>query len=316
MTSAKVDSLGIADDRRLMIVRPSPLPSRGFFGTNDATHRYVTQRQCAALATIKIFLQNEAEGNNSSKVLSMKSHLVPDSKVSINISEKSIKSLTVRYRAGIWDDVVDVVDCGDEVASFVQSVAITENKMFNDVRLVSMVPVVTNRKTDGRYVPAAAMSKTGCVPHVPLTDGFSILIVSEESLDELNRRLRKKGENDISMTRFRPNIVIKGASRPFEEDTWKSIQFGGLSGPILHIVKGCPRCKISTTDQLTAKQYKEPLETLSDFRALGKNKGIVYFGQNAILQPGFEGSEIKVGDRVTIITTGESVWDIGAVQAE
>ena len=121
------------------------------------------------------------------------------------------------------------------------------------------------------------------------------------------------------MSRFRANIVISNTTKPFDEDEWKAIQIGkGKDSVILHIAKGCPRCKQSCTDQLTGERGEEPLETLSDFRALGADGADVYFAQNAVLNGdavSYDG-KINVGDPVTILTRGNPVWDSETVQAE
>ena len=89
------------------------------------------------------------------------------------------------------------------------------------------------------------------IPQGSLQDGFPVLLTSEESLKELNKRLIEKGKDELPMSRFRPNIVVKGLKKAFDEDEWKAIQIGGKDGPIFHIVKGCPRCKQSCTDQVS-----------------------------------------------------------------
>jgi uncharacterized protein YcbX len=106
---------------------------------------------------------------------------------------------------------------------------------------------------------------------VSFTDGFPFLIISEASLEELNRRLARP----LPMNRFRPNLVVGGCD-PFEEDRWRVVRIGGLE---LRIVKPCARCVVTTTDQETAERGTEPLRTLATFRNQG---GKVLFGQNAI----------------------------------
>jgi uncharacterized protein YcbX len=120
--------------------------------------------------------------------------------------------------------------------------------------------------------------------HTGFADGYPILIVSEESLEDLNSRI----DMPIPMNRFRPNLVVKGCD-PFAEDTWKRIQIGDVE---LAIVKPCPRCVVTTIDKQTLEQSKEPLKTLNTFR---KRVGGVMFGQNAI--PLNEG-RIEVGMNV------------------
>jgi uncharacterized protein YcbX len=209
-----------------------------------------------------------------------------------------------KYRARIWDDVVEVVDAGDEAAAFLQSIVREKG-----VRLVVMSPG-DPRCADDAYVPPGARTWNGGVPRVALSDGFPILIACTASLTELNRRLLEKGKEAIPMSRFRPNIVIE-TQLPFEEDTWKVIQIGDT---VLHLVKGCPRCKQSCTDQLSGKVSDEPLVTLGEFRALGHSKEDVYFAQNAV--PHNVGTALNVGAPVKILQRGDPVWDRKQVQAE
>ncbi len=107
--------------------------------------------------------------------------------------------------------------------------------------------------------------------HTGFADGYPILLVSAESLADLNSRL----ESPVPMNRFRPNIVVQGCDA-FAEDTWNEIQIGGVK---LAIVKPCPRCEVTTIDKETLERKKEPLKTLGKYRkhALG-----AIFGQNVI----------------------------------
>ena len=124
---------------------------------------------------------------------------------------------------------------------------------------------------------------------VGFADGFSFLLTSRASLDELNRRL----PSPLPMNRFRPNIVIDGVE-PFEEDGWKHIRIDGIT---FTVAKPCARCAITTTDQNTAERSKEPLRTLATFRHV-PGKGVM-FGQNLIHdRPGVlhVGAEVEVID--------------------
>jgi len=124
--------------------------------------------------------------------------------------------------------------------------------------------------------------------HTGFADGYPILIISEESLQDLNSRL----ETPVPMNRFRPNLVVKGC-KPFEEDSWKRIRIGDVE---LAIVKPCPRCVVTTIDKETLEEGKEPLKTLNKFR---KQAGGAMFGQNAV--PLNEG-RIRVGDEAVILS--------------
>ncbi len=125
---------------------------------------------------------------------------------------------------------------------------------------------------------------------VSFADAFPCLLLSEESLVDLNRRL----EIPLPMNRFRPNIVIAGSGIPFFEDSLEQVKFGEIT---FDVVKPCARCAITTTDQATAQVSKEPLRTLASFRR--GPSGAVLFGQNII--PHTVGS-LSVGDTVEVIS--------------
>lgn len=121
---------------------------------------------------------------------------------------------------------------------------------------------------------------------VGFADGFPLLLISQASLDDLNRRL----EAPLPMVRFRPNLVVTGTA-PYAEDRWRRIRIGALE---FRVVKPCSRCPIPTIDPQTAERGAEPLRTLMGYRRRGNR---VYFGQN-LLQDGQgpleEGMEVEV----------------------
>lgn len=120
--------------------------------------------------------------------------------------------------------------------------------------------------------------------NVSFADGYPYLMISEASLADLNGRLKEP----VSMRRFRPNLIVAGASA-FEEDTWSKIQIGDLT---FRVVKPCARCVLITVDPQTAEKGAEPLKTLSSYR-FENNK--VLFGQNLIAdKPGI----LKQGDAI------------------
>lgn len=78
---------------------------------------------------------------------------------------------------------------------------------------------------------------------IPLlfTDAYPVLVISEESLDDLNSRMPQP----LPVNRFRPNIVVS-ACKPYEEDRWEQIRIGGVP---LYGARQCVRCAITTIDQ-------------------------------------------------------------------
>ncbi|WP_394125948.1 MOSC N-terminal beta barrel domain-containing protein [Vibrio hepatarius] len=110
--------------------------------------------------------------------------------------------------------------------------------------------------------------------NVSFADGYPVLVISEASLSELNRRSPEKH----SMEQFRTNLVVSG-TKPFEEDSWKRIRIGEVE---FEAVKPCERCILTTVDveKGAFRGSKEPLNTLSQFRA--NERGGVFFGQNLV----------------------------------
>lgn len=128
---------------------------------------------------------------------------------------------------------------------------------------------------------------------VSFADGFPLLITTTASLHDLQQRM----QSDMPMNRFRPNIVIDG-DKPWDEDTWLTIQIGGID---IDIVKPCTRCVVTTTDQQSGvKPSAEPLATLKQFRLLREpNLTGVIFGQNAIARGV---GVLRCGDSVKILS--------------
>ncbi|HLA08158.1 MAG TPA: MOSC domain-containing protein, partial [Anaerolineales bacterium] len=124
--------------------------------------------------------------------------------------------------------------------------------------------------------------------HTGFADAYPILLISEESLGDLNSRL----ENPVPMNRFRPNLVVKGCD-PYAEDGWNQIRIGDV---LVVIVKPCARCEVTTIDKETLERNKEPLKTLGKYR---KHKLGAIFGQNVIP---LNSGRIRLGMNVEILS--------------
>jgi uncharacterized protein len=126
--------------------------------------------------------------------------------------------------------------------------------------------------------------------NVSFADGYPLLIISQASLDELNRR-----SSDVhQMDQFRTNLVVTD-TEPFAEDSWRRIKIGEVE---FEAVKPCERCILTTVDIENGqfRDSKEPLKTLSSFRA--NAQGGVFFGQNLVAKN--EGV-IQVGDEIEVL---------------
>ncbi|TDC65992.1 MOSC domain-containing protein [Actinomadura sp. GC306] len=122
---------------------------------------------------------------------------------------------------------------------------------------------------------------------VMFADGYPLLLISAESLADLNGRL----DEPLPMNRFRPSLVVAGLGA-FGEDSARLLRIGET---VIEAVKPCSRCVITTTDQDTGERGREPLRTLASYRS--RDRGI-QFGQNCV--PRTLGT-LRLGDRVEVL---------------
>jgi hypothetical protein len=162
-----------------------------------------------------------------------------------------------RVEIEVWRHRGPALDCGDAAA------ALLSTHLGVACRLVRLAPDHA-RRVNPAFFPGEA--------HTTFTDGYPLLLLSEASLADLNRRL----PSPLPVDRFRPNLVVRG-SVPYAEDAWRRIRVGEVE---IAVVKPCDRCVVTTTDQATgARDGSEPLRTLATYRRTGAG---VLFGQNAV----------------------------------
>ncbi len=156
----------------------------------------------------------------------------------------------------IWGDHCAALWQGEAAAEWFSSLLRAEASLVH-------MPETTWRPVDPTRAPGSS--------RVSFADAFPFLLLSEESLGDLNRRMA----TPLPMNRFRPNLVIRGGSA-FCEDAIGGFAIGEIN---FRAVKPCDRCVLTTTDQDTTERGVEPLRTLATFR---KVDGKVYFGQNVV----------------------------------
>lgn len=218
----------------------------------DENGRFITQRQLSRMCLIKPTLCDNG-------VLLQ----APDMQDCMVGTE----ALTKAHQVTVWGDQCNVLDCGNEVAAWLAQFLETK------CRLVYF-PETEFRQVDLDY------AKQG--DRTAFSDGFPFLLISEASLEDLNRRIVKTQQQPVEMRRFRPNIVVSGCEA-FAEDSWQKIQIGDT---VLKIVKPCSRCVIPSIDPDTGIRGDEPIQTLKEYRRKDHpqigNK--IFFGQNVIAE--------------------------------
>jgi uncharacterized protein YcbX len=229
--------------------------------------KVVTQRDIEKMALIKTAV---SDANGGTLTLS----IAPEYGAAVSplmVSSATRPKSPERRPADVWGTITDGFDEGDEAAAW-----------FSKFMGIS-VRLVRKNFADQRLTKITMPNGS----RAPLTyfDSMPILVISEESLAELNTRL----DSPVPMDRFRPSIVVSGLGA-FAEDKTPELHVGQFT---LHRGKPCARCVMTTIDQSTAeKRGPEPLRALSKFR---QENDKVMFGQ--YFMPAGPGM-ISVGDNI------------------
>lgn len=239
----------------------------------DENGKFITQREFPKMATILIDLTE-----NGLKVSAEKNE---DIIVPYKIEGK-------RQKVAVWNSICEAVISDSAINSWFSEVLKT------NCRLVYM-PDDSNRGINPLFDVNNDI--------VSFADGYPVLIIGENSLNDLNSRL----ELPVPMNRFRPNFVVSG-SEAFAEDNWQKIKIGET---VFRSTKPCARCVMTTIEQTKGVfNGNEPLQTLAKYRMakrvfpeiysnLGLNENAVLFGQNLTAEN--FGKTVKIGDSLLII---------------
>lgn len=227
----------------------------------DTENRFITQRLHPKMALIATSL----------------------SKKGLHLSAASMPSITIPFESkpgpgisvSVWNDL-----CSAHVASQTANDWLSAF-LEKECRLVYQ-PDDAVRLVDPDYANPN--------DRIYFSDGFPFLIISEASMTALNHEMNE----NFSITRFRPNLVVSGCN-PYEEDTWRTIRIGTID---FRLPKPCSRCSIPTIDPLTGQSGKEPLATLNRTRKWNKQ---VFFGQNALHDAT---GELHVNDPLAVMSLG------------
>lgn len=226
----------------------------------DYNGDFITQRTHPQISLIEVKLEKDflkfVHKTNSQLNFSMPLENPNKEKIEVVVWDDKVKAECVSAEADDWFSEALKIKC----------------------RMVYM-PDESKRFVDRKYASANEV--------VSFADAYPFLMIGQESLDDLNSRLKEK----IKMNRFRPNFVFTGGE-PFDEDKIKSFKIDNVT---FYPIKPCSRCVITTIEQETGIKEKEPFATLASYRTQN-NK--VMFGQN-LLHTGR--GKIKLGSKLESI---------------
>jgi uncharacterized protein len=225
----------------------------------DAQGLFVTQRQLPRMTLIQPTLK------------SLEMVLRAPGMLALHVALDTVEKAT---QVQVWNDTVAAYDMGDLAAQW-----------FSDflgvaLRLVRFDPEqkrLSNKAWTGDIDAENAFS-----------DGFPLLVTSTASLQEVNRRLHLAGQPDITLARFRPNLVLDGLDA-HGEDHLDEIAFSTPQGEIrLKLVKPCTRCSIPDVDPLTAIEGHAVADVLASYRVDARMQGALTFAMNAVIVSGLD----------------------------
>ncbi|KAL3873398.1 hypothetical protein ACJMK2_036526 [Sinanodonta woodiana] len=186
----------------------------------------------------------------------------------------------------VWNDRVEVLDCGDYAGAWVSQYLDTEG-----LRIAFSASCMPKRDITLEHKPWGNQGLPGDI--TAFTDFCSFMFMTTSSIDALNNQLKEP----ITVENFRPNLLIEN-SIPFDEDEWDEIKIGDKV--VYRCLEPCTRCLLTTINQRTGirSPEQEPLATLKKFRQFSKYGTSPCFGIYAT--PDVEG-DIRVGDKVYAI---------------
>ncbi|HNC04457.1 MAG TPA: MOSC domain-containing protein, partial [Agitococcus sp.] len=228
----------------------------------DEQGKFVTQRQYAQMALLKVHVDNNVLLVNAPNMPTLIATPNYPHEISVSIWQDTVMALTVCEQADVW---------------FSQFLGV-------NVRLV-FFPDYSQRVVDTAWA--------GEGHQTAFSDGFPILVISQASFDDLSQRWSKT----VDWRRFRPNIIVAGDFAPYSEDTWQTLKIGELE---LDLVKPCSRCVIPSIDPETTVKDSSINKVLAEHRRQADGK--VYLGQNAIIRHLPEGFVLAQGQQVEIIS--------------
>jgi len=211
---------GVKNDRRWLVV--------------DESGDFYTQRKHPQMALLEARVEQVGDGKES---LALAGRGMAGKFECQKASSSNIR--TVR----VWSSQIRAIDEGEDAAQWISEF------IGEPTRLVRCFDHSERIEEFGNDATPIAFQ-----------DDCPVLLISQESLDDLNKRL----PNPVEMDRFRPTVVVSGLGGPYEEDRIETVEIGNVK---YRLMERKTRCSLITVNPKTGKiDSNEPYRTLASYR--------------------------------------------------
>lgn len=207
----------------------------------------------------------------------------------LHVDIKEVEKNSIRLKTNIWGEDTYGLDCGSDASLWLQKVLHRNCKLLYHADL-----------------PANRVSKHPLESSYPLlrdddqslyADFGGYMLMTTESIADLQNRVSSK----IAVEDFRPNFLVEGTKKPYDEDEWQYVKIGDT---VFRNTVPCSRCIFTTISAETGKKNPdmEPLRTLKTYRCI-EGEDSPFFGTNLGLDLA---GKVTVGDEVYVTRSKSS----------
>lgn len=257
----------------------------------DSNGRFVTGRRYPKLVLVSVEVTADLD-------LELKAEGMRDFHLELKDVQKD--NADGHANVEVWGDKCTGLDLGDEAAAWITDYIKDDGD--KNFRLVwHQNTDQSSRPPNNELLNMEPFKKEDDVPLY--ADGFPYLLVSEESVADLNRKLSdRQVDLKVNALQFRPNFIIKGVPQAFDEDSWTYIKVNDV---IFRNAKLCSRCVFTTVCPEKGEKHpqREPFETLQTYRRSQDPTEIKAYGQCPFFGINLgvdQCGPIKVGDKILI----------------
>ncbi|KAJ0415747.1 MOSC-domain-containing protein [Aspergillus carlsbadensis] len=218
----------------------------------------------------------------------------------------------------IWKDCPLAYDYGNHIPdSFHRFLTQSGSEKRRDSGRITLFRVhPSNHREIFRNAPTK--KDLGFQPTTGLADAYPLHLISLSSVRDVAARCASSIP-ELSIRRFRANIIIQGTGA-FVEDDWKQIRISSseeeptrqgnssTNGTVIHTVCRTIRCKLPNVDPDTGIRHsREPDQTLRSYRVIDAGeRTYACLGMQGV--PAVQESRIRVGDAVSVLETGKHFY--------